>query len=37
MGDHVSGKSAALAALAFLLCEHRLTNEDRTYQQGRGC
>ncbi|WP_030855159.1 hypothetical protein [Streptomyces sp. NRRL S-475] len=35
-GRNDGAKSAVLAALAFLLGEHRLTEEDRTYQQDEG-
>ncbi|MFD4231357.1 ATP-dependent endonuclease [Streptomyces sp. NPDC058545] len=33
-GRNDGGKSAVLTALAFLLGAHRLTDEDRTYEQG---
>jgi putative ATP-dependent endonuclease of the OLD family len=33
-GRNDGGKSAVLTALAFLLGSHRLTDEDRTYEQG---
>ncbi|MFF1263562.1 ATP-dependent endonuclease [Streptomyces sp. NPDC058321] len=35
-GRNDGGKSAVLAALAFLLGSHRLTDEDRTYRQTEG-
>ncbi|MEU0254735.1 hypothetical protein ABZ299_19990 [Streptomyces sp. NPDC006184] len=35
-GHNDGGKSAALTALAFLLGSHRLTDEDRTYEQAEG-
>ncbi|MGW7786098.1 ATP-dependent nuclease [Streptomyces tricolor] len=35
-GHNDGGKSAVLAALAFLLGSHRLTDEDRTYEQAEG-
>ncbi|MFD6343113.1 ATP-dependent endonuclease [Streptomyces roseolus] len=35
-GRNDGGKSAVLTALAFLLGNHRLTDEDRTYAQGEG-
>ncbi|MCX5402382.1 ATP-dependent endonuclease [Streptomyces sp. NBC_00102] len=35
-GRNDGGKSAVLTALAFLLGEHRLSDEDRTYVQGEG-
>ncbi|MFJ4031547.1 ATP-dependent nuclease [Streptomyces griseoluteus] len=35
-GHNDGGKSAVLTALAFLLGEHRLTGEDRTYEQAEG-
>ncbi|MFF1716562.1 ATP-dependent endonuclease [Streptomyces sp. NPDC058268] len=35
-GRNDGGKSAVLTALAFLLGAHRLTDEDRTYEQGEG-
>ncbi|MFC9680830.1 ATP-dependent endonuclease [Streptomyces sp. NPDC056948] len=35
-GHNDGGKSAVLTALAFLLGSHRLTDEDRTYEQAEG-